>query len=162
MGFPIHIDTISMGLPIVYFNGSQVEISKLWYFSVPEGCFNLCKQRRPWWNAALCCISSEPHCLPKYLFSGFQHTKGLSPNNDGWHHILLYISFFVFVKLNCFIVLSYFNANLKQIISWCSSYSIHVIPEVLLVFWVLFFFVSTLLKVACVYKMPLDVIYLDY
>ena len=28
MDFPIHIDTISMGLPIVYFKGSQVEFSK--------------------------------------------------------------------------------------------------------------------------------------
>ena len=27
--FPIHIDTISMGLPILYFKGSQVEFSKL-------------------------------------------------------------------------------------------------------------------------------------
>ena len=31
MDFPIHIDTISMGLPIVYFKGSQVEFSKLQY-----------------------------------------------------------------------------------------------------------------------------------
>ena len=29
MYFPIHIDTISMGLPIVYFNGSQVEFSNV-------------------------------------------------------------------------------------------------------------------------------------
>ena len=28
MGFPIHIDTISMNLLILYFKGSQVEISK--------------------------------------------------------------------------------------------------------------------------------------
>ena len=28
MDFPIHIDTISMGLPIVRFKGSQVEFSK--------------------------------------------------------------------------------------------------------------------------------------
>ena len=27
MDFPIHIYTISMGLPILYFKGSQVEIS---------------------------------------------------------------------------------------------------------------------------------------
>ena len=27
--FPIHIDTISMGLSIVYFKGSQVKFSKL-------------------------------------------------------------------------------------------------------------------------------------
>ena len=29
MDLPIHIDTISMGLPIVFFKGSQVEFSKL-------------------------------------------------------------------------------------------------------------------------------------
>ena len=30
MGFPIHIDTISMGLSIVYLKESDVEFSKLW------------------------------------------------------------------------------------------------------------------------------------
>ena len=29
MDFPIHIDTISMGLSIVYFKGSQVEFSNV-------------------------------------------------------------------------------------------------------------------------------------
>ena len=29
MDFPIHIDTISMGLPIVYFKGSHIEFSKI-------------------------------------------------------------------------------------------------------------------------------------
>ena len=29
MDFPIHIGTISMGLPIVYFKAQQVEFSKL-------------------------------------------------------------------------------------------------------------------------------------
>ena len=28
MNFPIHINTISMGLPIVHFEGSQVDFSK--------------------------------------------------------------------------------------------------------------------------------------
>ena len=41
MVFPIHTDTISMGLPIVHFRGSLVEFSKVWCISVPEGCFNL-------------------------------------------------------------------------------------------------------------------------
>ena len=35
--FPIHINTISMGLPIVFFKGSQVEFFKLWCISVSEG-----------------------------------------------------------------------------------------------------------------------------
>ena len=47
MGYSIHFDTISMGLPILYFKGSQVEVYKLWCISVPEGCFNLGKQCRP-------------------------------------------------------------------------------------------------------------------
>ena len=51
MDFPIDIDTISMGLPIVYFKVSHVQFSKLWCNSVPEDCFNLSKQCRPWWNA---------------------------------------------------------------------------------------------------------------
>ena len=41
MDFPIHIDTISMELPIVYFKGSQVESYKLRCIPIPEGCFNL-------------------------------------------------------------------------------------------------------------------------
>ena len=47
MDFPIHLDTISMGLPIVYFKGSRVEFSRLWCISVPEGCLTLKKQCRP-------------------------------------------------------------------------------------------------------------------
>ena len=35
MDFPIHIDTISVGLPIVYFKASQVDFSKLRSISVP-------------------------------------------------------------------------------------------------------------------------------
>ena len=38
--FPIHVNTISMGLLIVYFKGSQIEFSKL--LCISEGCFNLC------------------------------------------------------------------------------------------------------------------------
>ena len=47
MDFPIHIDAISMGWPILYFKGPQVEVSKLRGISVPEGRFNLSKQCRP-------------------------------------------------------------------------------------------------------------------
>ena len=46
--FPIHIVTISMGLPIVYFKGSE-----------NYAAFHLGLQ-----------------CLPKYPFRGFQYTKG--------------------------------------------------------------------------------------
>ena len=44
MDFPIHIDTISRGLSIVYFKASQVDLSKSGCISVPERCFNLSKQ----------------------------------------------------------------------------------------------------------------------
>ena len=44
MDFPIHIDTVSHGLPIVDFKGSQVEVSKLSCISVPDLCFNLRKR----------------------------------------------------------------------------------------------------------------------
>ena len=58
MDFPILFDTISMGLPILYFKGSQGNFLNVDAFSVLEGCFNLSKRCRPWGNAALCCISS--------------------------------------------------------------------------------------------------------
>ena len=51
MDFSIHIDAIRIGLPILYFKGSQVEVSRLLCFSA----FHL-----------------GLHCLPKYPFRGFQ------------------------------------------------------------------------------------------
>ena len=50
--------TRRMLLSIIYFKGSQAEISKKLYTQVPKGCNYHSKQRRPWWNAALCSISS--------------------------------------------------------------------------------------------------------
>ena len=41
--FTAHIATISLGLPILYFKGSQIKFSKLCYISVYDGCFNLNK-----------------------------------------------------------------------------------------------------------------------
>ena len=35
MDFPIHIDTISMGVPIIYFKGSQVDFSKIMMYFCP-------------------------------------------------------------------------------------------------------------------------------
>ena len=43
-GFPLHIDTIRMGLPFVYFKGSRVEFSQSLCIPVPKGCFYLSKQ----------------------------------------------------------------------------------------------------------------------
>ena len=78
MDFPIYIDTIRMELPIVYFNGSQVDITKSWCVFVPEDCFSLSKQCRPWWNAALCCISSWSTLFAKVPVLGFPVYKGLN------------------------------------------------------------------------------------
>ena len=75
MDFPIHIDTINMGLPIVYLKGSQVEFSKM--------CFILSlKIDLALANSAdtflLHFIGAGLHCLPilKYPFKGFQYTNG--------------------------------------------------------------------------------------
>ena len=78
LDFPIHIDTISMGLPIVYFKGSQVDFSKLhvWCIFVPEGCFNLSKQCRPDKMQHYAAFHLGFHCMSKYPFSGSQFTKG--------------------------------------------------------------------------------------
>ena len=43
---------LSMGLSIVYFKGSQLRFSKLWFIPVPEGCFNHNKQ----WRLLKCSI----------------------------------------------------------------------------------------------------------
>ena len=45
MDFPIHIDPIIMGLPLMYLKRSQVEVLN-YVFTVPEGCFNLSKKCR--------------------------------------------------------------------------------------------------------------------
>ena len=39
MVFPMHVDKISMELPILYLKGSQVGISKLRFIYVLKGCF---------------------------------------------------------------------------------------------------------------------------
>ena len=77
MDFPIPIDTISIGLTIVFFQGSQVDFSKLSGISVPVGCFNPSKQCRLMkCSIVLNFIHLGLQCLPEYPFRGFQHTKG--------------------------------------------------------------------------------------
>ena len=119
MDLPIHIDTISMGLPIVHFKGLQIEISKLWCFSVPGGCSDISKQGRPWWNAALCCISSGSSLFAKVPIQGFPECKGWSRktvNNKGadqtvWLHRLscafVFLLLFFLHKTKTFFFLSH-------------------------------------------------------
>ena len=45
MDFPLDIDT--MGLPILYFKESHVEVSKEWRISVPEGFLILANSTEP-------------------------------------------------------------------------------------------------------------------
>ena len=77
MGFPKHIDTVSMGLPILYFKGSQVEV-----FTNNDVFLSL-KVVLIWANSAdpdemqlFAAFYLDLHCLPKYRFRGFQYTKG--------------------------------------------------------------------------------------
>ena len=60
MDFPKPVDTINMGLSILYFEGSQVEFSQ-------------CRPSVMQLNAAFrLCL----HCLPKYMLRGFHYTNG--------------------------------------------------------------------------------------
>ena len=61
MDYPIHIDTTSMDLSILYFKVSQVKISKFSCISVSEDLAN---------SADTDEIHLGLHCLPKYLFTG--------------------------------------------------------------------------------------------
>ena len=75
MDFPIHIDTICMGLPIVYLKGSQVEFLNYDVFLSLKVILTFANsadqdemQRKAAFHLGL-------HCLPKYPFRGFQYTK---------------------------------------------------------------------------------------
>ena len=65
MDFPIHVDTICMGLPIVYFKGSRVAIYNYVFLSLRLVLIlaNSADPNEMQHDAAfhLC-----PHCLPKY------------------------------------------------------------------------------------------------
>ena len=76
MDFPIQIDTISMGLPIMYFKGSQIEFSKLECFSVPECCFNLANSADPDEMQHCAAFHQGLHCLPKNPFRDIWSLKG--------------------------------------------------------------------------------------
>ena len=65
MDYPIHIDTFSMELTILYFKGLPVKISIKWWTSVLEDWFVLGKQYRPWWNVPLWGISSGSSLFAK-------------------------------------------------------------------------------------------------
>ena len=77
--FPIHIDTISMGLPIVYFKGSQVEFSKLLstcVFLSLKVVLILTNSVDPDEMQNYAAFHLPIHCLQKYPFRGYQYIKG--------------------------------------------------------------------------------------
>ena len=76
MDFPIHIDTISMGMSIVYFKGSLVEFSKLWLFLSLEVVLILAKSADSGEIKHYAAFHLGLHCLPKYPFRGFQYMYG--------------------------------------------------------------------------------------
>ena len=76
MDFPIHNDTISMELPIVYFKGSQVEISNYDVLLSLKIVLILANSADPDEMQHYSAFHLGLHCLHKYPFRGFQHTKG--------------------------------------------------------------------------------------
>ena len=68
MDYPIHIDTVSLELSILYFKGLLVKNSLKWcvlYLKI----FHFSKQCRPQYHVALICAAFYQgiHCLSKYL-----------------------------------------------------------------------------------------------
>ena len=78
MDCPIYIDTQSMELSILYFNGLPVKISMKWGISVPEDCVYLSKQCWPWWNATLCGISSGSSLFAKVHVYWYSEWKSVN------------------------------------------------------------------------------------
>ena len=70
LDFPLHIDLISMGLPIVYFKGSPVSFSRLRCISVHECCLILANSADPGEIKYFIWI------FPTYPFRGFPYIKG--------------------------------------------------------------------------------------
>ena len=66
--YPIHIDTISMRLSILYFEGSQNDV----FLSLKS--FVIANSADP--DDSNVAFHLGLHCLPKYLFTGIQNEKG--------------------------------------------------------------------------------------
>ena len=75
-GFPIHIDTISMGPPIMHLKRLYVNVL---YYDVHlslKVVLNLANSVDPDEMQHNAAFHQGLHCLPKYLFRGFRYTKG--------------------------------------------------------------------------------------
>ena len=70
MDYPIHIDTISMELSILYFKGLPVKMSITWCNSVHEDCvFILANSADPDEMLPNAAFHLGLHCFPKYRFT---------------------------------------------------------------------------------------------
>ena len=78
MDFPIHIDTIIMGLSIVYFKGSQVDFLnyQVHVFQFGKVVLILANSADPDEMQHDVAFHLSLHCLPKYLVTDFKYTKG--------------------------------------------------------------------------------------
>ena len=68
----LRIDTISMGLPIVYFMGTQVDFFKI--IPVPRGFLILANSADPDEMQQYAAFHLGLHCMLQYTFSGFEYT----------------------------------------------------------------------------------------
>ena len=75
MDFPIHIDTISIGLPILYFKSSQVKFLNYDFFLSLKVVSILANSGYPDEMQYYAVFHLSLHCLSKSLFRGFQDTK---------------------------------------------------------------------------------------
>ena len=77
MDFPIHIDAIGLGLPILYFKGPQVEVSELLFFlSLKVDVLILANSADSGEMQHYAAFHLGLHCLPKYPFRDLQFRKG--------------------------------------------------------------------------------------
>ena len=82
MDNPIHIDIISMELPILSFKGFcvniTIDINTMWCISVPEKYHSLANSADPDDMPPYAAFCLGLHCLPKtkYLFTSIQDFKG--------------------------------------------------------------------------------------
>ena len=79
MGFPMHVDRISVELPILYFKGSQnfpwdiINYDALLSLNI---VFIFANSADPDEMLHYAAFHLGLHCLPKYLFTGIQNEKG--------------------------------------------------------------------------------------
>ena len=79
MDFPIHIDTINIGLSIMYIKGLDLKgriFEIMMYFYPSKVVIVLANSSDPDEMQHYAAFHLGLHCLPKYPFRGFQNTKG--------------------------------------------------------------------------------------